>query len=654
MKYIFSLVILLSFVCTGGFAQNKKPGNNEVSFARQYAMEFLDAMGAGDFPVNLKLEEYTDHMLFFNDVNDNVFVLMARDDYADLLNEQVLAFSVGVPHGKARENETFMRIFYYYDKLIAEMKRGDVPREKGLAEEKVGVKPMLYSIRWTQQKMRNVYDGQTEPVVFGCGPVAVGQLMKYYRWPNIVRGKFAYKDDNKRLMSIDMDGAQINWDWIKDIYHSEVRDLDPLMTMLGKAMKVTYGNEKEGTSVWTMNIKRAMTMHFGYSPAMFLASNSEVDEANMIYLIREELKKGGPSILTGGRHLFVCDGMFKDFLHLNMGWRGSYDGWYRFPVVRKEINTHSFIESALLNIMPMEEKGISKTVNVEVPGTLPSMLSEDECLKVTSLKVNGKLNGADIALLRRLAGAVKSEHYTSWKGVLTSLDLSGATIMGDSVPYISIDAGKVGFRMSNGGKEYDFANMTDEDWNEFCKTGWNRNPAYDIVKSDSTYLLNYKTGRNVIGVAMFDGCENLQHIALPANTEVICMYALNSCRCLMDITIPSGVREMQNCFGDCPSLERIRICSDSPLVGQMNDVNKKEGNPVYRFAHPELRMEIDATLPSFKTTIERNIQERSESRKVVETAVKKDEKSVTTNSKVVSRHKIANGKKVIVGRKVVQ
>ena len=46
--------------------------------------------------------------------------------------------------------------------------------------------------------------------------------------------------------------------------------------------------------------------------------------------------------------MFVCDGMYADFLHLNMGWGGSYDGWYRFPIVRKDINENKKESDALI------------------------------------------------------------------------------------------------------------------------------------------------------------------------------------------------------------------------------------------------------------------------------------------------------------------
>ena len=93
MKRFLPTLILLLFSALS-FAI-EKPSNQEIGFARLSAEEYLNERGA-TMQMKLQLEEYTERLFFFNDLNTHTFLLMARDDYASLLNDQVLAFSIGV------------------------------------------------------------------------------------------------------------------------------------------------------------------------------------------------------------------------------------------------------------------------------------------------------------------------------------------------------------------------------------------------------------------------------------------------------------------------------------------------------------------------------------------------------------------------------
>jgi hypothetical protein len=58
---------------------------------------------------------------------------------------------------------------------------------------------------------------------------------------------------------------------------------------------------------------------------------------------------------------------------------------------------------------------------VTIPGTLQQLVDESGASLATSLKVSGKLNGADVLALRRLAG--RDEKNGNTGGVLTALDI---------------------------------------------------------------------------------------------------------------------------------------------------------------------------------------------------------------------------------------
>lgn len=654
------ILMFLLAVGTSGMSAQTKPKNSEISFALHAAEDFLYEKGAEGYRLQLQLEEYTDRLFFFNDMKNHVFLLMARDDYSGLLNDQVLGFSIGVPHSKLRDEETFLHLYHYYDNLIKDMAEGKVPKEQKIDREKIFIPPMLFTIRWRQFPMTNVFEGQTEPVVYGCGAVAVAQLMKYYQWPKVVTGDFAYYDTKDNLRTIKMDGTTIEWERTKDVYLFKdplAKTLDPLMKRVAMAMKVDFGNKT--TTNWSTYTKRAMVQNFGYSPCMFLAERRNVDEAQMIKLIRDELKAGRPSILAGGRHQFVCDGAYNDFLHLNMGWGGSFDGWYRFPVVRKEINDSAFIESAMLNIRPLEQPGVSKTVKLEKPGTLDSLLTEEECQRISALRLEGRINGADIRLLRRMAGANEVKDYSSWKGMLTELDLADATIVRDTATCMEVDLKRTNFWVKVKGVRYDFAEMTKENWEDFCKNGGNDNPECIIVPRDTTYIMQIKTMENAVVRNMFESCENLQKIVLPKNLERIGMNAFGKCRCLKELTIPSGVTSsILGLISGCTSLETIWVCKDSPMLKYKDDVEQRANKNVFRYLHPNLKLKVDDTLETYAECYDRRLKEKraksgttfyGETVKA-NTGGNRKGVSVPMGAKVVSHYKMVNGKRVLIGR----
>ena len=134
---------------------------------------------------------------------------------------------------------------------------------------------------------------------------------------------------------------------------------------------------------------------------------------------------------------------------------------------------------------------VLKTVTLTEAGTLSSMLTANEKLNLTSLKVVGTLNGSDIRVLRQMLGGRidSSVDNSPEQGKLENLDLSEATIV------------------EGGGKYYH---------------GYN----------DSFY-----TSNNVVGEYMFYDCANLQNITLQENITTIGYNAFYGCDALTNVYI---------------------------------------------------------------------------------------------------------------------
>ncbi len=145
------------------------------------------------------------------------------------------------------------------------------------------------------------------------------------------------------------------------------------------------------------------------------------------------------------------------------------------------------------------------TVTLRTPGTLSQMLG-DAVRTVTTLKVNGPINGDDIICLRRMAGCTDEDADSC--GVLSVLDLSNAT-------------------MTAGG---------------------------------ASYSRNYYTTTGRIGDYMFYRCDGLTSLQLPSGTTTIGSFAFADCQNLMSTTVPEGVTSIgEAAWYNCPSLTALTL-----------------------------------------------------------------------------------------------
>ena len=107
-----------------------------------------------------------------------------------------------------------------------------------------------------------------------------------------------------------------------------------LMADVGIAWKMGYGPEGSGAS--TMYGTTVYPTYFKYKSSIHRVARSNYDSANdWMQVFKGEVQTGRPSQMkirsSAGGHSVVVDG-YRDSpsvqVHINMGWYGSYDGWY--------------------------------------------------------------------------------------------------------------------------------------------------------------------------------------------------------------------------------------------------------------------------------------------------------------------------------------
>ena len=516
-KVIFLLCILL--VSLPILGQSRQPSGEKHRIVA-YAQQFLMDQGFDPQKLQLRFEKVTPNLVFFDNPESRLFILVARDKVAPLLHERILAFSMGATWAEGVDDSGIEKIFHYYDSTLTKMAAGKIPAEINFPrfQPHKNVSALLKDIKWRQFRFPMHCGYPMQGCLTGCGPTAMAQIMKFHRYP---------------ADSIDWETTRASYPYLT----SDTLSIVPLLARIGRCAKAEYG--VKGTRSSMEDLRHALIRNFGYSTRMYHAYH-QVKECDLLQWVETDISEGRPSLLCGFDHLFVCDGVCNDFFHLNMGWGGNYDGWYRFITPQAYTQQESLLDGALVNIVPLDASDtICHDLSFEQAGGLAS-LPITQLKDIARLKLSGPINGADLNVLRHMAGSMMNDTIRGWHGRLSELDLSEASIVADSPYYFNYIASENGLWITWNGKEYDFSHMTHKKWMEIADAPATHNSHYDVVEEEpgAVYRVYLKTEDDVVGSSLFYSCQNLRKLMLPRSTERIGRYAFFFCPMLESVTMP--------------------------------------------------------------------------------------------------------------------
>ena len=504
----------------------------------QVARDFLRARGAGTPRLDYKYSRET--LMAFSDPVGKAFAIVARHEYQPYLENPILAFGVGNQMWSGDDDEhedTISRILELYGRQLNELRaRGEVYRTLRPASYEpnpAGVEPLLGDIEFSQSSPynrlfpRETVAGRDSACVAGCGPVALAQILAYYRHsaqPQGV-GYMTSKQSDKRYR-VDFAKYPVRWD---------AGDRAPLMLDCAGSVLAELGTSATSSSLY--NFKGALIDNWDYSPQCTWVDNYY--DFNMLAMLYREIDEGRPVIVADFSHLMVADGYYRDFIHVNLGWQGYGNGYYRTMIVPSLGEKQLLFREMLIGIRPMRpDEALTRKVNVREPGTLSALLG-DERDRITKLVVSGTLDGDDIECLRYMAGAPwRLGDYERGHGSLMELDLSRAEIAGGKTYAFSDVTGVTlnGSVTRNGQRfEYNYKldALTDAQWEEILAWGINNATNIQLGKTDQGQLyLGFKAKDNVIGAHMFADCGNLRSVWLPKSATAVEHEAFILCRAL--------------------------------------------------------------------------------------------------------------------------
>ena len=186
-------------------------------------------------------------------------------------------------------------------------------------------------------------------------------------------------------------------------------------------------------------------------------------------------------------------------------------------IKRGSFFTLMFMLLGCLSLYAADNDLITKqiTIQLEKAGTLPDRIGSRRKYKITNLKIIGEINGADLSMIREMAGSNSTGNFTD--GKLSVLDLSEAKIV-------------------EGGDYY--------------------------------FYYYYYTSNDVIGHHAFAGCRGLTSLTLPAGITEIGDYAFAGCRGLTSLTLPAGITEIgDGAFKACSGLTSLTLPAGITEIG---------------------------------------------------------------------------------------
>ena len=301
----------------------------------------------------------------------------------------------------------------------------------------------------------------------GCVATAMAQVMNYhghptgetddippYTWGNATT-------DEEHPVNLDLDAITFKWGKMLNRYDGaykpdEADAVAKLMQYCGYSVKMNYGPESSSNS---NKVEYALKTYFDYdNTTTKCLERNDYSYANWINLLYHEVSNGRPVVYggqsSGGGHEFVCDGyQGEDYFHINWGWGGQSDEYYKLSALNpyeqgiggsSSNDGFNFWQDAVIGIQP---KGAGGTVlNVPTQGNWNLTMSSITLNKSTAL------TGEPVEATLEITNNGTSD-YDADIFIVADAIISGKTFY---IPAGQTKTCKINFTINNKG-EYDIA-----------------------------------------------------------------------------------------------------------------------------------------------------------------------------------------------------
>ena len=225
---------------------------------------------------------------------------------------------------------------------------------------------MMLNTKWSQWSPWNDnchYDGKACPC--GCMPLAIAQLL-YYWGVQEHEGKVyhrgckevkAYKTATNKWKVSGLSPITV-FDYKHLVQNPKTKEekaaVAQMVEYISKACVSDY--TANGTSSNTSKGYYAIKDYLKLAPKPTMMYAQQVGEDTFEARVYKDIAQGLPVILSGtnksSSHAFLIDGYRDGLYHVNWGWGGSYNGWFRLSALSPGTKEYNSYKCAILNIKP--------------------------------------------------------------------------------------------------------------------------------------------------------------------------------------------------------------------------------------------------------------------------------------------------------------
>lgn len=352
---LFFLSVMMTIVVTAGDVTPEQALQQAQDFLQQTPM----GMKRSQADIQLKMAGRVSGLYVFNAEGNQGFVIVSNDDRT----APILGYSEtgnldpdNMPCNMRAWLQGYADEIAWLDEHNIQL-TGVAALHRTASAVKTPIAPLVQT-HWNQGSPYN--DNCPEytsgkKAATGCVATAMAQVMNYHQFANMTVDIPGYDKDFQEVPCIAVSTlAATTFDWgnmlneytfsynsttykydIPDFTSDQGEAVAKLMQYCGASVKMNYGSTSYSN---TSEVVNALKTYFGYKSTTQVAIRSLYTYAEWIEIIYNELKQGRPVVYggqsSGGGHEFVCDGyQGEDFFHINWGWGGQSDNYFKLSAL---------------------------------------------------------------------------------------------------------------------------------------------------------------------------------------------------------------------------------------------------------------------------------------------------------------------------------
>ncbi|MBO4811907.1 MAG: C10 family peptidase [Prevotella sp.] len=341
-------VAMLALVILGTASSLATPISE--SEALQRAIAFMQQRGkTTDLPSNVRRAptqgtgNTAEAYYVFNLQNEGGFVVVSGDDrtpailgYADSgsFNADDIPDGLRYLLGQYADEKAWLDAHPEYTEQDVAASRAGAMRQP--------VAPLLQS-RWDQGAPYNALCPMVTSElrgVTGCVATAMAQVMYYHKHPSQPTASIpGYNSMASLTKDFTFDWNNMVTTYANNDNGTSANAVAQLMLYCGTSLRMQYKKDSNGNPIseaYNVSVGEMLKAYYDYNTDYVQRQHYTYQQ--WVDLMYGEMVAGRPVVFggqsAGGGHSFVCDGYDSgDYFHMNWGWGGSSDGYYRLSLL---------------------------------------------------------------------------------------------------------------------------------------------------------------------------------------------------------------------------------------------------------------------------------------------------------------------------------